>query len=729
VQNILEAIKIAEKKKSVVRQSRSSYSFKAANSLKKTFKTVKKTNKAFPGGGANRVNMVQKVMSDPKPSGGDNKQTNSAVLKDTNVSGEIPFFFASPSDVPKKTYSTGGNTSERKPSANVPKKTSSTLKTENNISEKAPSYVETANTLNNDVKDQAPSPIDQLGKAVSALKENDITGKAARVFNWDRKWQTRGENIQEDKAQSPSPPRKNKGDSARETSKWPVFPQTSSGSNGPRPRKTEDRNVQERKEKSFFPSRNTVDPRGTASNSERTKDTSISSGFPSAGVGPGRPRSWKKEDRIVQEDKSGSFFPSRNSNASWDNASNGDRTKETSKWPGFPKMGSGPSDTPAGARPNNFPWDKTTNGDRTEEKSKWPGYPRVGSGSTEARPMKTDEENVQEGKGNSFFSPQANIFSPLSRNNPKRTDNPGRQNTALKSNRTSDQEEITRPPFPSEFVSRGKRAPLSVKDADVIERTGSSVPSQPADSWAINSRQSATAASKDRNIPMRALSTLKRTEDIWAGLAPIQVQGGDLKTCNCVYDYIERMQVFMKTDGGPLNSYVELQWGGPDTVPFKMNIYVEDGSVRPFSFVVETPGGSNALAIRNTDPSGIPLSASVELNLEENDPITNLSDLRDPMIVAGESTETFPLATDVSIVKVLLKTDGPLINARVELLQGPNFSKQCIDIYSEDGNLRPFYALIETPGSANKIKIINKAPIEYPLYAVLEPCSFEEYIL
>eukprot|EP00957_Ditylum_brightwellii_P168787 12847423-Ditylum_brightwellii.AAC.1 len=104
-------------------------------------------------------------MSDPKPSGGDNKQTNSAVLKDTNVSGEIPFFFASPSDVPKKTYSTGGNTSERKPSANVPKKTSSTLKTENNISEKAPSYVETANTLNNDVKDQAPSPIDQLGKA------------------------------------------------------------------------------------------------------------------------------------------------------------------------------------------------------------------------------------------------------------------------------------------------------------------------------------------------------------------------------------------------------------------------------------------------------------------------------------------------------------------------------------------------------------------------------------
>jgi hypothetical protein len=39
---------------------------------------------------------------------------------------------------------------------------------------------------------------------------------------------------------------------------------------------------------------------------------------------------------------------------------------------------------------------------------------------------------------------------------------------------------------------------------------------------------------------------------------------------------------------------------------------------------------------------------------------------------------------------------------------------------------RPFFAIIETPGAGNVVRVVNTAPLEFPLYASLDAYEISE---
>lgn len=214
--------------------------------------------------------------------------------------------------------------------------------------------------------------------------------------------------------------------------------------------------------------------------------------------------------------------------------------------------------------------------------------------------------------------------------------------------------------------------------------------------------------------------TKKTTHEIFENLTPVKVQGNSLKTCS-FDESVDRVSIYLKTEGRPLNANVEL-WQGPDNAPQKVGVYLEDGHIRPFRAVFESPGGSNSVAIRNTGQMEFPLAAGLECEMTgiENAPSKIFFSQNDFRTVQGGAVYTTPFPPAVVSVQVALKTDGRPLNARVELLQGPNNNKQVMDIYTEDGQQRPLYAVIDTPGSGNVVRIVNTATVEFPLVAAVD---------
>merc|ERR1719276_723902 len=101
-----------------------------------------------------------------------------------------------------------------------------------------------------------------------------------------------------------------------------------------------------------------------------------------------------------------------------------------------------------------------------------------------------------------------------------------------------------------------------------------------------------------------------------------------------------------------------------------MSVYLEDGGLRPFRAVLEAPGSSNAVAIRNTGQMEFPLTAGLEVDMTgpDNSPASALLASSECGTVQGGAVYTTPFPPSVQSVQVTLRSDGRPMNARVELL-------------------------------------------------------------
>merc|ERR1739838_745027 len=129
-------------------------------------------------------------------------------------------------------------------------------------------------------------------------------------------------------------------------------------------------------------------------------------------------------------------------------------------------------------------------------------------------------------------------------------------------------------------------------------------------------------------------------------------------------------------------------------------------------------------AIRNTSQMEFPLAAAVSA---DNGSIDSLAGDTPPMTWEGGALRTYAFDPSVESVQVLLKTDGRPLNSRIELLQGPNNNKQVIEVYTEDGMDRPFFIIIESPGSGNVVRVVNSSTVEFPLSAWVQPYRIGTY--
>jgi hypothetical protein len=190
---------------------------------------------------------------------------------------------------------------------------------------------------------------------------------------------------------------------------------------------------------------------------------------------------------------------------------------------------------------------------------------------------------------------------------------------------------------------------------------------------------------------------------------------------------VDAVQVLLKSEGRPIDCDIDL-WNGPDNTPHKMRVYVEDGALRTFSAIVGTPRGPNSIAVRNIGQLEFPIDAVVRPDMQDGLAASIASVVSRSEVIQGGAVRTWPFNPIVQSVAVILKTDGRPLNARIELLQGPNNNKQVVELYTEDGLERPFFAIIETPEAAGSvIRIVNTAPLEFPLYASVDEYTIGEY--
>lgn len=251
-----------------------------------------------------------------------------------------------------------------------------------------------------------------------------------------------------------------------------------------------------------------------------------------------------------------------------------------------------------------------------------------------------------------------------------------------------------------------------------------------------------------------------------------RIQGGSRHTYSAPHNR-DASHTFIESDGRPLDVEMEL-WDGPNNTPTRVKMYSEDGRMRPMNILTENPqrGRGNTMSVRNVGPMEFPINAGVGnigpggyngggnvqmqgggmpggammdagsssmgqrrnglagsegAYMNERD-FNGFSHPSSPSRKRGERVQggalkTFPLDYSVEAVQVTITSEGMPVNAKVELWGTASHIKQLAEVYNDNGQTRPFAAIIDVPGGSNTIAVYNTGPMEYPIDVVVEPVA------
>lgn len=202
------------------------------------------------------------------------------------------------------------------------------------------------------------------------------------------------------------------------------------------------------------------------------------------------------------------------------------------------------------------------------------------------------------------------------------------------------------------------------------------------------------------------------------------VYGNTLRTWQMNNPASPLTQVIMKSTGRPMYADIEL-WIGPDWNPFIMKAYSQDGYKRPISTLIGQKQLDHSISLKNTGADELPFDCNCRVANPNDKMVLDRAKLVESLertkVQGDGAIYSVTLEPEVERAQVHLETDGMKLEARVELLNGPNNVKQVFEFHTNAGALRPFYTQFECPGAVNVIRIKNKATVEFPCYARVAP--------
>jgi len=184
----------------------------------------------------------------------------------------------------------------------------------------------------------------------------------------------------------------------------------------------------------------------------------------------------------------------------------------------------------------------------------------------------------------------------------------------------------------------------------------------------------------------------------------------------------DRVQVAVTSEGRPVHADIQL-WLGPDWTPFFLKAYSEDGKARPIQTLIGTRNKAAMIEVRNVGEYEFPFKAAANYAKDAMVKVpAEIPATTDGERVDGGALRSYPLDASTEQLEVVLKTDGKQLNARIELLNAPNNPKQTFEVFTNNGELNCLVVCFNTVDAGNTVRIVNLAPVEFPLNVHLNEC-------